>query len=250
MNEQEMGFRTQIVGGFQRDDVLRYIETTNQVFTARIEALERDLAQARQDAKQESARAGEFSAQAAEFSAKDAEILERLGAMTLSEDSLRSELETVRAELSTQTAAAQRLAAENSSLRAENAAYAEELRELRRKCSEYESAKGHMTEIELRAYRQAKELEAKSQAEAAHVRRECDEMVAKLKRQLNTANDAYRLLLVHAQEDFAAMQKQAGELLSNFEAIGGQLSVPAKASSRARDAVTEVLGCIRGKGED
>ena len=246
MNEQEMGFRTQIVGGFQRDDVLRYIETTNQVFTARIEALERDLAQARQDAKQESARAGEFSAQAAEFSAKDAEILERLGAMTLSEDSLRSELETVRAELS----AAQRLAAENSSLRAENAAYAEELRELRRKCSEYESAKGHMTEIELRAYRQAKELEAKSQAEAAHVRRECDEMVAKLKRQLNTANDAYRLLLVHAQEDFAAMQKQAGELLSNFEAIGGQLSVPAKASSRARDAVTEVLGCIRGKGED
>ena len=242
MNEQEMGFRTQIVGGFQRDDVLRYIETTNQVFTARIEALERDLAQARQDAEQESARAGEFSAQAAEFSAKDAEILERLGAMTLSEDSLRSELETVRAELSTQTAAAQRLA--------ENAAYAEELRELRRKCSEYESAKGHMTEIELRAYRQAKELEAKSQVEAAHVRRECDEMVAKLKRQLNTANDAYRLLLVHAQEDFAAMQKQAGELLSNFEAIGGQLSVPAKASSRARDAVTEVLGCIRGKGED
>lgn len=51
MNEHEAGFRTQIVGGFQRDDVLRYIEQTSRTYTQKIESLERALDQSSEELK-------------------------------------------------------------------------------------------------------------------------------------------------------------------------------------------------------
>lgn len=249
MNEIEMGFRTQIVGGFQRDDVLRYIEQTTRSFTAKIEELERALERSRRETGEQSARADELAEQNTEFSSKDAELLERLGAMTLNEDNLRTELEGVRAELLVQTTAAQRLSAENSSLRAENAACKEELDVLRRKCSEYEAAKEHMAEIELRAYRQARDLEKESREQAARIKKEAAGVVDQLRQQLRITTDGYRLALEHAQEEFGEMQRRARDLIGNLENASGQLGKLRPKPESSRTTITEVFNSIRGKEE-
>ena len=92
MNEQETGFRTQIVGGFQRDDVLRYIEQTSRTYTEKLETLERTLSESESETEEQRSRAEALAAQNNELSSKDAELLERLGAMTLTEDTLRTSL--------------------------------------------------------------------------------------------------------------------------------------------------------------
>lgn len=251
MNELEMGFRTQIVGGFLRDDVLQYIEQANRSFTGKIEELERSLEQMRQNAEEQTARAEELTAQNNEFSAKDAELLERLGAMTLTEDGLRTELEGVRAELAAQTAAARRLSEEKQELEEVNAAYLAELEELRCKCREYELAKEHMAEIELRAYRQAKELEAQSREECARVKKEAAGILEQMRQQLRSTGDGYRLALGRAQEEFNDMYRRSRELLGELESAGEQLGKlrPKATEGTARQTITEVFNSIRGKEE-
>ncbi len=223
MNEHEAGFRTQIVGGFQRDDVLRYIEQTSRTYTQKIESLERALDQSSEELKSHRSRADELDSRNEELNCKDAELLERLGAMTLTEDSLRSTLAETQASLDVQTKEAQRLAAENAALREEKEALAGELAELRRKCREYEAAKEHMAEIELRAYRHAKEIERKSQEEAERVKGEASAIVDQLRQRLSTTGESYRAALRRAQDELAEMYQRGCALADGLEAAAGQL---------------------------
>lgn len=226
MNDQEAGFRTQIVGGFQRDDVMRYIEETSRTYSQKIETLEQALAQSSGEIEEHRARADEFNSRNIELSNKDAELLERLGAMTLTEDSLRTTLADAQASLDQKTKAVQQLEEENQRLREENAALTEELVELRRRCRDYEAAKEHMAEIELRAYRQAKDIERKSREEAARVKEKAAAVVEEYRGQLAGTGAAYRAALKNAQEEFAEMHRRGCALLENMEAAAKNLELP------------------------
>ena len=46
MSATELQFRTSTFGGFQKQDVLNYIETANQEHREKLEALRRELAEA------------------------------------------------------------------------------------------------------------------------------------------------------------------------------------------------------------
>ena len=75
MAEADNGFRTALVGGFQRDDVLRYIEDAARRHAEETAALKEKLDEAERRAKEQSARADSLTE-------KNAELLERLGVGT------------------------------------------------------------------------------------------------------------------------------------------------------------------------
>lgn len=249
----DIGFRTQIIGGFQRDDVLRYIEQTNREFTEKLEGLEKELEKARQDLTGQNSRNEELNSRNVELSGKNAELLERLGAITLENDDLREALETEQQSREETAALAETMDADVSALREKNAALEAEMTELRRKCSEYEASKEHMAEIELRAYRQAKELEAQSKNEAARVQKDSAALIDQLKVQFRQTHDGYRAALQHAQEEMAEMQKRSKELLAGMESAAGLLEKNKPAAKpegcAGRTSIAEVISGLRGKDE-
>ena len=152
MDEQNKGFRGAVFGGFRREDVLRYIEETDSKYFSETEELRRQLTEAQ-------AAMTELSEQNKTLTAKNAELLERLGEMTLDTDKIRAQLDQIErgfsmqtGEIEAQNARAEELAAENDRLAAENA-------KLAAKCGEYDSSKYKIAEMELSAYRRAKQIE-------------------------------------------------------------------------------------------
>lgn len=71
MSDTELQFRTSTFGGFQKQDVLNYIETSNQEHREKLEAVRRELAEA-EAAK--AAQAEETAAAQAQTEAKEKEL--------------------------------------------------------------------------------------------------------------------------------------------------------------------------------
>ena len=71
MSDTELQFRTSTFGGFQKQDVLNYIETSNQEHREKLEAVRRELAEA-EAAK--AAQAEEIAAAQAQTEAKEKEL--------------------------------------------------------------------------------------------------------------------------------------------------------------------------------
>lgn len=77
MSDTELQFRTSTFGGFQKQDVLNYIETSNQEHREKLEAVRRELAEA-EAAK--AAQAEETAAAQAQTEAKEKELQALRGA--------------------------------------------------------------------------------------------------------------------------------------------------------------------------
>ena len=96
MDEQSKGFRSVWFGGFRREDVMQYIEQTDNKYYTETEELRRQLTEAQ-------SALGELREQNAALTAKNAELLERLGEMTLDTDKVRAQLDEIEKGFSLQT---------------------------------------------------------------------------------------------------------------------------------------------------
>ena len=76
MDEQTRGFRSAIFGGFNREDVMHYIEETDTKYYTETAELRSQLTEAQ-------SAMNELRTQNEALTAKNAELLERLGEMTL-----------------------------------------------------------------------------------------------------------------------------------------------------------------------
>ena len=79
MDEQTRGFRSAIFGGFNREDVMHYIEETDTKYYTETAELRSQLTEAQ-------SAMNELRTQNEALTAKNAELLERLGEMTLDTD--------------------------------------------------------------------------------------------------------------------------------------------------------------------
>ena len=111
LGEQNQGFRSAIFGGFNREDVLHYIEQTDTKYYTETAELRRQLTEAQ-------AAMEELRAQSEKLTAKNAELLERLGEMTLDTDKIRAQMDQIESgfslqatEIEAQNARAEQLAA-------------------------------------------------------------------------------------------------------------------------------------------
>ncbi|MDO4270055.1 MAG: hypothetical protein Q4C72_03925 [Eubacteriales bacterium] len=241
MDEQDKGFRGAVFGGFKREDVLRYIEQTDNKYHTETEELRRQLTEAQ-------SAMSELREQNETLTEKNAELLERLGEMTLDTDKIRAQLDEIEkgftmqtAEIEAQNDRAEALAAENDRLTAENA-------NLSAKCGEYDASKEKIAEMELSAYRRAKQIEEDAKAELQKLRRQSMEMIGEVKRQLDTAKENYRTVLARSQQESAEMARKAGEVLGEIDRIAASLGK--NESDKSRTGLRDVLNNLRPKTEE
>ena len=104
--------------------------------------------------------------------------------MTLDTDKIRAQLDQIESgfslqatEIEAQNARAAQLAAENDRLTSENA-------KLSAKCGEYDATREKIAEMELSAYRRAKQIEEDAKVELQKLRRKSMETIEQVRRQL------------------------------------------------------------------
>ena len=95
MDEQTRGFRSAIFGGFNREDVMHYIEETDTKYYTETAELRSQLTEAQ-------SAMNELRTQNEALTAKNAELLERLGEMTLDTDKIRAQLDQIESGFSLQ----------------------------------------------------------------------------------------------------------------------------------------------------
>ena len=241
MDEQNRGFRGALFGGFKREDVLQYIEQTDSKYYSETEELRRQLTEAQSALT-------ELREQNETLTGKNAELLERLGEMTLDTDKIRAQLDEIErgfslqtGEIEAQNARAEELAAENDRLATENA-------KLSAKCGEYDASKDKIAEMELSAYRRAKQIEEDAKSELQKLRRQSLEMIDQVKRQLDATKENYRTVLARSQQESAEMARKAGEVLGEIDRITAALGKGE--ADKSKNGLREVLNNLRPKTEE
>ena len=241
MDEQIKSFRGAVFGGFRREDVLRYIEETDSKYHSETEELRRQLTEAQ-------AALTELGEQNKTLTEKNAELLERLGEMTLDTDKIRAQLDQIErgfslqtGEIEAQNARAEELAAENDRLTEENA-------KLAAKCGEYDASKDKIAEMELSAYRRAKQIEEDAKAELQKLRRQSLDMIEQVKHQLDLTKENYRSVLTRSQQESAEMARKAGEVLGEIDRISASLGKGEVGKNNA--GLRTVLNNLRPKTEE
>ena len=96
MDGQNGGFRSAVFGGFKREDVLRYIEETDNTYHTETEELRQQLTEAQTALT-------ELREQNETVTVKNAELLERLGQMTIDTDKFRAQLDEIEQGFTLQT---------------------------------------------------------------------------------------------------------------------------------------------------
>ena len=247
MDEQTRGFRSAIFGGFNREDVMHYIEETDTKYYTETAELRSQLTEAQ-------SAMNELRTQNEALTAKNAELLERLGEMTLDTDKIRAQLDQIESgfslqatEIEAQNARAAQLAAENDRLTSENA-------KLSAKCGEYDATREKIAEMELSAYRRAKQIEEDAKVELQKLRRKSMETIEQVRRQLE---EDYPLAAVLArnQQESAEMARKAGEVLGEIDKISASLGkkdgeAPHPEPDKAKNGLREVLNNLRPKTEE
>ena len=241
MDEQTRGFRSAIFGGFNREDVMHYIEETDTKYYTETAELRSQLTEAQ-------SAMNELRTQNEALTAKNAELLERLGEMTLDTDKIRAQLDQIESgfslqatEIEAQNARAAQLAAENAKLSA--------------KCGEYDATREKIAEMELSAYRRAKQIEEDAKVELQKLRRKSMETIEQVRRQLDATKENYRTVLARNQQESAEMARKAGEVLGEIDKISASLGkkdgeAPHPEPDKAKNGLREVLNNLRPKTEE
>ena len=238
MDEQTRGFRSAIFGGFNREDVLHYIEETDTKYYTETAELRSQLTEAQ-------SAMNELRTQNEALTAKNAELLERLGEMTLDTDKIRAQLDQIESGFSLQ---ATEIEAENDRLTSENA-------KLSAKCGEYDATREKIAEMELSAYRRAKQIEEDAKVELQKLRRKSMETIEQVRRQLDATKENYRTVLARNQQESAEMARKAGEVLGEIDKISASLGkkdgdAPHPEPDKTKNGLREVLNNLRPKTEE
>ena len=143
---------------------------------------------------------------------------------------------------------AAQLAAENDRLTSENA-------KLSAKCGEYDATREKIAEMELSAYRRAKQIEEDAKVELQKLRRKSMETIEQVRRQLDATKENYRTVLARNQQESAELARKAGEVLGEIDKISASLGkkdgeAPHPEPDKTKNGLREVLNNLRPKTEE
>lgn len=187
----EQQFRSAAIGGFNRQDVLTYIETSARAHAQEMEALRQELDQAKRDL--EDARARAVSA------------------------------ETERDDLAPRAAQMEKSTAELESKRSGLAAAERELKELRArvamlepKAEAYEAVKDKTAGIELEAHQRARKVVEEAQKEADALRAQTEQWLAKVRGSYERMRTDVEAAITHAASELERAGKAVSGVGSQF----------------------------------
>lgn len=216
MAEQNVGFRSALFGGFQREDVLQYIEKMDSSYAEQTAQLKGQAEDARNALS-------ELRAQNREYADKNKELLQKIETMAKDMDSFRAQMDEIERNFAQQEAEHNAQEESMLSLLADNEALQQENERLQKKCGEYDAAKEKIAEMELSAYRRAKKIEQDAREEAKKVQAQSKELLARVRQQLDETSEGYKAVLAKSQAESEAMTRRAKKTLAELDQITGKL---------------------------
>ena len=160
MSATELQFRTAALGGFQKQDVLSYIESSNQIHLEKLESVQRERDQLAQEMEEARRQAADAQSRTGRLEHENAELKDELA-------KARQELEAMRQEYDQQKQALEAMKVRLE--RAEPAAQA------------YEQVKDRTAGIELEAHCRAQEVQRLSEEKVRKTRTEVEQWLHKVK---------------------------------------------------------------------
>lgn len=209
MNPTESSFRTALVGGFNRQDVLNYIEASARTAGERAAALEREAEESRKaldTARSEAERFGEREA------------------------ALTREVEQLKQTLAERTAALSQVQAELSREKTALSAAQEELGALKdraakmeRGAAAYADLKDRTATIELEAHQRARAIENDAQEKAKKVRTAAEQILYKVQAGYGRLRTDVDATITHASGELGRVDKALESVKAEFAVHDAEL---------------------------
>lgn len=191
----EQQFRSAMLGGFQRQDVLNYIESSIKEHSAKVEALQKELDEAR------AARTA-LETEKNELRSQYAVTVSKLEAVTATSDRCAATLEE-------QTARLAQLEDENSTLRAR-------LEELEPQANAYQAVKDRAAGIELEAHIRAQAAEGAARERVKATKAEVEKWIMKLQAEYEHLRLDVDATISHAVGELGKVEKTLEGISTGF----------------------------------
>ena len=212
MNENEFQFRTAALGGFHKQDVLRYLERSAKEHREKTAELERELAGVKAD---------------------KARLEEEKGEMERRQALLEEENQRLAADLADREAALADATAGKETAERQEAALQEEAEKLRPAAKAYEAVKDRTASIELEAHGRAQAIEEEGRQKAKKHQQELVDWSAQLQAAYHRLRSDMDATLVHAIREL----ERAGQSL---EGLSGELVVQDEALKIIKEQIDQM----------
>ena len=202
MSDAELQFRTAAFGGFQKQDVLNYIESSNQEHREKMEGLTRELEEARKARTQ----LEEEAAQARQQAQAGDETVQQLESQL---EAARKEAEDLKSRLSESEAELERLRAalaeaEGKLAQAEPAAKA------------YEKVKDRTAGIELEAHCRAQAVQAEAEERVEKARQDLEQWLNKVRKSYEELRCDMDATISHTSGELERVRTTLEEITNRF----------------------------------
>lgn len=199
-------FRNAALGGFNRQDVLDYLEKTAAENTQKQQALEKQLEQQRQELEQQRRRTGELENRESIFQ-RERETLNR-------------ELEQTKAALQTSQQREQAQGQELEQLRRERDSLRARVAALEPDAAAYAAVKDRTAGMELQAHCRAHAVQEQAEQQARQVRRLMEQWLRQMQGQYDQLRSQVEATVAHAADELGKAGKcldQVNQLLGDQE---------------------------------
>ncbi len=210
-------FRSAALGGFNRQDVLDYLEKTSAENAQRQQELQQKLEAAEEERGRLAARTGEQEEQMA--------ILQR------ERDSLQQQLEQVKQALAAGQDREEAQERELAGLRRERDALKARVEALEPEAAAYEAVKERTAGVELEAHCRAQKIVDQADGQARELRRNMEQWVSRVEREYDALRSEVESTVSHAADQL----EKAGKCLDKMTALLADQDVALEALSQAYD---------------
>ena len=211
-------FRTAAFGGFQRQDVLTYLEQTAKEQQEKQQQLQQQLSQAQETGERQSKQLSEQG--------------ERLNALAGENQQLRAQLEELRQSLSASQAQAERAGEELARVRGELEAARNRVAALEPDAAAYAAVKERTAGVELEAHRRAQGVLDQANSQARHLRQQMEQWMTRVGREYDALRTEVEATISHAADQL----DKAGKCLEQVSALLSDQDVALEELSRAYDS--------------
>ena len=211
-------FRSAALGGFNRQDVLDYLEKTSAENGQRQQELQRRLEETEEERRQ--------------LAAKTAEQEEQLAILRRDRESLNQQLEQMKRELASSQEREGRQQEELTALRRERDDLRTRVDALEPEAAAYEAVKERTAGVELEAHRRAQSVLDQADTQAKELRRNMEQWMSRVEREYDALRSEVEATVSHAADKL----EKAGKCLEQMTALLTDQDVALEALSQAYDS--------------
>lgn len=193
MSEADIRFRASVFGGFNRQDVITYVEETTAEYARRIEQMQKELGQAKETGAQKSAELEQAQAECAQS-------METNGRLTEEKNELAAELSLARSELEVQ-------AGKLADAQRELQALREKVAQLEPAAQAFERIKERSASIELDAHVRAQRLLDETNAGIKATKTQVEQWLVRVQSSYDRLCTDMDATVSHASGELARLQQ-------------------------------------------